>query len=539
MRRPQELVDRQQFLQPVSALLQGPRIAGKTTGIARRIDHPRHLRAGELGRLRRAPARGGSSSTASRRRGGRLAADCERDRGARPSPAPASGVPPRRRRSPTWRSPARRACRRGQRPRPPTGEQIGGRRASPVHAVTAAHRHSARRSLPGRRRAALGRTSPNTTRGGRRTTMGSAAARSPQLSRARSACSARATSASRRSSESSRRRCGRISRSTPLSVSFTIASAAPPSGSTAARLLRSGSSRAPRPGRATTQMPTSTILGLARSWKPASTRAALPAQHEICATALARRADQRRLEARRGDAALRQRAGDQLALPGGVGVAPPVLQGAATADLEVRARRRFAMARRRQHFDKVGGDPLAPPRSMLAARLGLDPFAWQGKRHEVAPALVLGDAVPAGTDVQDVERDGQSLSCQQLWPGASRRQQANHVPDRRMKDLVALFGRQHAKMVEQRCRRDFGANRRHPSPAPRWPDPAACPETPSLTLLTSTAQQRSVDACAKTPVPAIMKGSAFMAARMRVAASASCSTAERGQPCWPSRAPGF
>ncbi len=52
MRRPQELIDRQQFLQPVPAVLQNPRVAGKAAGIAGAVDDPRHLRLRKLGRLR-------------------------------------------------------------------------------------------------------------------------------------------------------------------------------------------------------------------------------------------------------------------------------------------------------------------------------------------------------------------------------------------------------------------------------------------------------------------------------------------------------
>src|SRR5262245_49404807 len=58
MRRPQELIDRPQFLQPVSALLQCPRIAGEGRRIARGIDHALHLGTRQLGALRcRAGAR--------------------------------------------------------------------------------------------------------------------------------------------------------------------------------------------------------------------------------------------------------------------------------------------------------------------------------------------------------------------------------------------------------------------------------------------------------------------------------------------------
>ena len=58
---------------------------------------------------------------------------------------------------------------------------------------------------------------------------------------------------------------------------------------------------------------------------------ALAAQHEVDPPPLARLAEQRSLEGRRRHAALLQRALDQADLPGGVGVAPPVLQRAAAA----------------------------------------------------------------------------------------------------------------------------------------------------------------------------------------------------------------
>src|SRR5258708_25455203 len=51
MPRPQELVDGFQFLQPVPAVLQGSDVARKTAGIARGVDHARHLRTRKLCRL--------------------------------------------------------------------------------------------------------------------------------------------------------------------------------------------------------------------------------------------------------------------------------------------------------------------------------------------------------------------------------------------------------------------------------------------------------------------------------------------------------
>ena len=307
------------------------------------------------------------------------------------------------------------------------------------------------------------RASPNRRSGGRRTTTGSADARSPQLSRARSARSASATSASRRSSDRSSRLCGRSSRSMPLSVSFTTASAA-------AAVRQDRCKRRPQrlqkraEGRPRDDADADIDDARARALVEAGQHApALPAQHEVGATPLARRADQGRFEARRVDAALRQRAGDQLDLPGRVGVAPPVLQGAAAADLEVRAGRRLAMARRRQDFHQIGGDALAA----LVARLGLDGLARQGEGHEVALSLMFGDAIAARADLQDVERDTH-IRRQSPQPALGRPhladQQADHVLHRRMDDLLALVGRQHAKMAEQGRHRDFGrAARRHPT----------------------------------------------------------------------------
>ena len=288
---------------------------------------------------------------------------------------------------------------------PTPAKRSASRGRSPVHSATSVRIACSARLVACRKAPGDGstRASPKIMSGARRTMTGSADARSPQLSRARSVRSASATSASRRSRERSRRLCGRSSRSRPLSVSFTIASAAAPSGRIVARLARNGSSRALSPGRATTQVPTSTIRGtrpLVETRQHAST---LATQDEVGPTPLAGRADERRLEARGVDAALLQGPRDQLDLPARVGVAPPVLQGATAAHREVRARRRFAMPRRRQHFHEIGRDSLAA----LVARLGLDRLARQGEGHEVAPPLEFGDAVAARADLPDVERDGQ------------------------------------------------------------------------------------------------------------------------------------
>src|SRR5262249_52650987 len=58
MRRPQELIDRLQFLQPISGVLQGPRIAGEGRRITRRVDHPRRRRTREFGALGGRPGTG-------------------------------------------------------------------------------------------------------------------------------------------------------------------------------------------------------------------------------------------------------------------------------------------------------------------------------------------------------------------------------------------------------------------------------------------------------------------------------------------------
>src|SRR5258708_17169692 len=53
MPRPEELVDGQQFLQPVPAVLQGAGIAREAAGVARAIDDTLHFRSRQLGYLRR------------------------------------------------------------------------------------------------------------------------------------------------------------------------------------------------------------------------------------------------------------------------------------------------------------------------------------------------------------------------------------------------------------------------------------------------------------------------------------------------------
>src|SRR5690606_8913563 len=115
---------------------------------------------------------------------------------------------------------------------------------------------------------------------------------------------------------------------------------------------------------------------------------ALAPQHDVGAAAFARLAADRRLEARGLDAALRQSLGNQLALPASVDVAPPVLQRAAATGAEMRTGRRFAMTRRRQHFQQLARDAVAT----LVERLGLDRLGRQAVGHEVALAFEIGDA---------------------------------------------------------------------------------------------------------------------------------------------------
>ena len=81
-----------------------------------------------------------------------------------------------------------------------------------------------------------------------------------------SALSASAIRASRMASVISKRLCGRISTSSPVSVSLTTASAEVPSRRMAAIADLKDAIAALIFGRATTQVPTSTTFWLARSW---------------------------------------------------------------------------------------------------------------------------------------------------------------------------------------------------------------------------------------------------------------------------------
>src|SRR5580704_13557193 len=249
---------------------------------------------------------------------------------------------------------------------------------------------------------------------------------------------------------------------------------------------------------------------------------ALAAQHEVGAPPLARRADERRLEAGRVDAALRQRADDQLDFPRGIGIAPPMLQGAAAADLEVGAGRRLAMARRRQHLHQIGGDPLAS----FVTRFGLDRLARQREGHEVAPSVEFGDPIAACTDLADVEPDAHIVAQpSQLLAGCisptskpttfltggwtiSSRWSAGRTP--RWSSRVAMA---------TSAARPAPSHILRATPNPRLDSmPQNTPSAPPLTC--ATPGRAALMRVPKLPVPPIMNGSALIAARMRPAASA-------------------
>ena len=136
------------------------------------------------------------------------------------------------------------------------------RAASPSHAVTPARMTSSARLVACRNAPGGGSivTSPRISCGVRRTITGSAVARSPQLTRAMSALSASAISVSRIASVNSNFLCGRISTSSPVSVSLTTASADVPSRRMALIANRNAAIAVLIFGRATTQVPTSTTF---------------------------------------------------------------------------------------------------------------------------------------------------------------------------------------------------------------------------------------------------------------------------------------
>ena len=70
------------------------------------------------------------------------------------------------------------------------------------------------------------------------------------------------------------------------------------------------------------------------------------------------------------------------------------------------------MARWRQDFDEIGCDSLAA----LVAWRGLDRLAGQREGHEIAPPLMVGDAIAAGADLQDVESHPSQLFAGRISP---------------------------------------------------------------------------------------------------------------------------
>ena len=185
--RPQELVDRQQFLQPVSALLQGARIAREAAGIARAVDHARAPSTAPARPI--APLHRRAADRAARRRRHRArppSADCGRDRAARPSALPLAS----RRAAASIDTTACRSLSNSAslpaRPNdsaPMPGEQVGQSRGIARPFATAARIACSARRVACRKAPGGGSilASPKTRSGWRRTTIGSADARSPQL----------------------------------------------------------------------------------------------------------------------------------------------------------------------------------------------------------------------------------------------------------------------------------------------------------------------------------------------------------------------
>ena len=279
MRRPQELVDRQQFLQPVSAVLQGARVAREAAGIARGVDHARHLRPRQLGRLRRrAGARRIEQNGIEGIELRPPSADCGRDRGAPPSPC--RRQPARRRFDRGNRLPValeqRQLARPAERQRAHAGKQIGQPRriagpfarpprASPARRAwwPAGRRPAAARPGPRRRPAAAGGARrrarptpdrPSSAAPGRRVQPAPPAPRAVRAT-GRGACAAAAAGRRRCRSRSPRHRPPRR-----------------PAGSTRAPSRNGSSKRVEARPRDDADADIDDRAGSPRSWKPASTR---------------------------------------------------------------------------------------------------------------------------------------------------------------------------------------------------------------------------------------------------------------------------
>src|SRR5262245_18954145 len=528
MRRPQELIDRAQFLQPVSAILQSPRIAGEGRRIARGVDHAPRPATRQLGTLRRRTgARGieqdggeGVELGATERIPEEIAA---RHRHLVATRSARSGFHGGDGRGIVLeqRQPAR--LLQGQ--RADAGKEIGQpRRALGPGGDGCAHgelrspgrlQKRARWRLDARFAEQQQRRAPHDDRLGRRSI-------APTKPRQVGALRQRHQRLARldRQGQATMRADQNIEPAVGLVDDGVRRSAV---GQDRAK------ARSQRPeqgvdGRSCDHAGRDVDDPRARPLVEACQHApALAAQHDVGATALAGCAGERRLEARRFDPALRQRAGDQLGLPGAVGVMPPVLQGAAAADLEMRAGRRLAIARRRQHLHELGGDALAAP----LPGLGLDGLARQGERHEITLAALLGDPVAAPTDLQDVELQTYLYSSppSQLLAGCisptsrptTLRTGGCRISSRRLAGSTPRW----LSRVAMATSAARAAPSQILSATPRPSVGSMAQNTPSAPPLTwarsgSAALMRDP----KAPVPAIMYGSAFIAARMRVAASA-------------------
>ena len=313
MRRPQELVDRQQFLQPVSAVLQGARIAGEAAGIARAVDHrAAPWTAQARPHCAAAPARGGSSTTASKASSSVAVSGLRNEIAAfgRHACRPAGGRPPRRRRSLALSlSNKRELAGTTQRQRAQAGKEISQPRRlarprrRPSARIACSARWVACRKAPGGG-SIVGVAEDQQRRASDDDGFGGSHDR-PSTAAPGPRPRPKPTRASRRSIDRSSRRCGRISTSRPVVGFVHDRIGRPAVGQTRQRGSRATARAARRAsGRATTQVPTSTISRARPLVEARHDAPALSAQHEVGAAALARRADQRRLEARR----LRRRA---------------------------------------------------------------------------------------------------------------------------------------------------------------------------------------------------------------------------------------
>ncbi len=339
MRRPEELVDGHQFLQPVSPVLQGARVAREAAGIARAIDDASALSSAPARpTCAAAPARGGSSTTASKASSSlavqRIAEEIA-PLGRHPIAAQLARRRIERPRPPACRFRTARACRAGRTTASPTpANRSASLGASPVQAATAARIACSARLVACRKAPGGGSTvtSPSIRSGGRRVTIGSAVGTvAPAQSRQIGSCrQGRPAPAADRATgraacaDGPARRCRCRFRSPPHRPPRRRAGLDQRCPQRSQQGHRASDGRSHR-------SPTSTMRGTRPLVEARQHALALAAQHEVHAPPLARRADQRRLESRRLYAALLQRARDEPDLPRGVDIAPPMLQRATAA----------------------------------------------------------------------------------------------------------------------------------------------------------------------------------------------------------------